>query len=92
MNILFTATDGSFVIETNDANLNECLSKRPIVANVPVGAVDSTLGGITEAYQMILPSISDAGTNTIVISPFTSLFEQAIIDAYSKSVNQPNCC
>ena len=37
-----TATDGSFVIETNDANLNECLSKRPIVANVPVGAVDST--------------------------------------------------
>ncbi len=76
-----TATDGSFVIETNDANLNECLSKRPIVANVPVGAVDSTLGGITEAYQMILPSISDAGTNTIVISPFTTLFEQAIIDA-----------
>jgi len=76
-----TATDGSFVIETNDANLNECLSKRPIVANVPVGAVDSTLGGVTEAYQMILPSINDAGTNTIVISPFTTLFEQAIIDA-----------
>ena len=74
-------TDGSFVIETNDANLNACLSKRPIVANVPVGAVDSTLGGVTEAYQMILPSISDAGTNTIVISPFTTLFEQAIIDA-----------
>lgn len=73
--------DGSFVIETNDANLNACLSKRPIVANVPVGAVDSTLGGVTEAYQMILPSISDAGTNTIVISPFTTLFEQAIIDA-----------
>ena len=63
-----TATDGSFVIETNDANLNACLSKRPIVANVPVGAVDSTLGGITEAYQMILPSISDVAPIITVIS------------------------
>ncbi|MEL1236864.1 MAG: hypothetical protein VXA61_09340, partial [Candidatus Neomarinimicrobiota bacterium] len=74
-----TNTDGSFTIETNDADVFACLKKRPIVADVPVGAVDSTLGGVTEAYQMILPSVEDAGTNTIVISPFTSLFAEAIL-------------
>tara|TARA_B100001093_G_scaffold440224_1_gene440615 strand:+ start:349 stop:3675 length:3327 start_codon:yes stop_codon:yes gene_type:complete len=74
-----TNTDGSFTIETNDTAIFNCLKKRPIVADVPVGAVDSTLGGVTEAYQMILPSVEDAGTNTIVISPFTSLFAEAII-------------
>ena len=76
-----TATDGSFTIETNDETVANCLKKRPIVADVPVGAYDSTAGGVTKAYQMILPSLEDAGTNTIVISPFTSLFAEAIITA-----------
>ena len=80
-----TNTDGSFTIETNDAAVFACLKKRPIVADVPVGAVDSTLGGVTEAYQMILPSVEDAGTNTIVISPFTSLFAEAIIRGKNNS-------
>ena len=80
-----TNTDGSFTIETNDADVFACLKKRPIVADVPVGAVDSTLGGVTEAYQMILPSVEDAGTNTIVISPFTSLFAEAIITGKNNS-------
>ena len=38
------------VIETNDEAILACLKKRPIVADVPVGAEDSTLGGVTEAY------------------------------------------
>ena len=80
-----TNTDGSFSIETNDEAVFACLKKRPIVADVPVGAVDSTLGGVTEAYQMILPSVEDAGTNTIVISPFTSLFAEAIITGKNNS-------
>ena len=80
-----TNTDGSFTIETNDAAVFACLKKRPIVADVPVGAVDSTLGGVTEAYQMILPSVEDAGTNSIVISPFTSLFAEAIITGKNNS-------
>jgi hypothetical protein len=80
-----TNTDGSFSIETNDEAILACLKKRPIVADVPVGAEDSTLGGVTEAYQMILPSIEDAGTNTIVISPFTSLFAEAIITGKNNS-------
>ena len=80
-----TNTDGSFTIETNDSAVFACLKKRPIVADVPVGAVDSTLGGVTEAYQMILPSVEDAGTNTIVISPFTSLFAEAVITGKNNS-------
>ena len=80
-----TNTDGSFTIETNDADVFACLKKRPIVADVPVGAVDSTLGGVTKAYQMILPSVEDAGTSTIVISPFTSLFAEAIITGKNNS-------
>ena len=80
-----TDTDGSFVIETNDEDILACLQKRPIVADVPVGAEDSTLGTVTEAYQMILPSIEDAGIDTIVISPFTTLFAEAIITAKNNS-------
>lgn len=80
-----TDTEGSFVIETNDADVFECLKKRPIVADVPVGAFDSSLGGVTEAYQMILPSVEDSGTNTIVISPFTSLMSEAIITGKNES-------
>ena len=58
------------------------LINRPIVAEVPVGAIDSTLGTVTEAYQMILPSISDSGgSETVVISPFTSLLSEAILSA-----------
>ena len=73
-----TAEDGSFTIDViGDAY--ECLVNRPIVANVPVGAIDSTTGEVTEAYQMILPSISDAGAAQVVISPFTTIFSEAII-------------
>ena len=39
----------------------------------PVNAVDSTLGVVTKAYQMILPSLNDSGAEKIVISPFSTL-------------------
>ena len=46
---------------------------------MPIGAVDSTLGEVTEPYEMILPSINDAGAQNVVISPFTSLLSEAVI-------------
>ena len=52
-----TNTDGSFTIETNDADVFACLKKRPIVADVPGGAGDSTLGGVTEDSPRIMPSV-----------------------------------
>ena len=77
----YTATTdnlGGFQIDVLGNNY-ECLLNRPIIADVPVGAVDSTLGEVTQAYEMILPSINDAGSQNVVISPFTSLLSEAII-------------
>lgn len=83
-----TDSNGSFVIETNDQSIFNCLKNRPIVANIPVGAIDSTLGGVTEAYQMILPSINDSGTSSIVISPFTTLLTESILLAKDDLVEE----
>jgi hypothetical protein len=84
---LFSTTDsnGEFTIGTDDENLYQCLQSRPIIADIPVGALDSTLGEVTKAYQMILPSINDAGTSAIVISPFTSLLASAVIEGKKSS-------
>jgi len=75
-------SNGAFSIIV-DSSIASCLKARPIIANVPVGALDSTLGTVTQAYQMILPSIDDTGASSIVISPFTSLFSEAILSAKS---------
>ena len=80
-----TKSDGSFIIGTNDLDLFNCLESRPIVANIPVGAIDSTLGEVTKAYKMVLPSIKDTGNSAIVISPFTSLLGDAVVQAKSSS-------
>ena len=81
-----TLEDGSFIIDTGDnETLGACLAKRPIIADVPVGAIDSTLGEVTSAYQMILPSIDDTGFDAIVISPFTTLLGDAVIQGVSAS-------
>ena len=74
--------NGAFSIIVESSKVS-CLKSRPIVATVPVGALDSTLGTVTQAYQMILPSIDDTGSSSIVISPFTSLFSEAILSAKS---------
>ena len=80
-----TNANGSFEISTNDIDLYNCVKSRPIVADVPIGAIDSTLGEVTKAYRMVLPSISDTGNSAIVISPFTSLLGDAIVQAKSSS-------
>ena len=78
--------NGSFLIGTDDDSLFQCLQNRPIVASVPVGATDQSLGEVTSAFRMILPSINDAGgNNSIVITPFTDLLSQSIIKAKENS-------
>ena len=78
--------NGSFLIGTDDDSLYQCLQNRPIVAAVPVGATDESLGEVTTAFRMILPSINDAGGNSsIVITPFTDLLSQSIINAKTNS-------
>ena len=77
-----TNSNGEFSISV-DSSIASCLKARPIVADVPVGAIDSMLGIVTQAYQMILPSIDDTGNSSIIISPFTSLFAEAILSSKS---------
>jgi len=78
-----TASDGSFALAVNDQLTYECLINRPIVVNVPVGAVDSTRGVVSSAFQMILPSISDTGATEIVVTPFSSLLSEAVLQGKS---------
>lgn len=79
-----TDQSGVFDIKINDVDL-ACVKARPVVANIPIGAVDSSLGTVTEAYQMLLPSVNDVGSNQIVISPFSSLLSQAILEGKASS-------
>ena len=80
-----SSSNGEFNIDISDESLAACLQNRPIIADVPVGAIDSTLGEVTKAYRMVLPSISDTGSSAIVISPFTSLLGDAVVQAKSSS-------
>ena len=79
-----TNANGFFEILVNEAD-EACVKARPIIADVPVGAQDSTLGEVTKAYQMVLPSVNDAGSNQVVISPFTSLIGEAILKGKNSS-------
>ena len=91
-------TDGEVIEEVVyeiDWDVYECLINRPIIADVPVGAVDSTRGVVEQAYTMVLPSIKDAETTLgegvdqkyrVVISPFTSLLSDAIIEGKSSLI------
>jgi len=80
-----TDANGRFEIATDDLTLIECLKARPLIAEVPVGAIDSTRGAVAAAYQMILPSTTDSGAEQIVISPFTSLLSQSIVNGKAQS-------
>ena len=80
-----TNSDGEFAIGVNNEGQYQCLANRPIIVDVPVGAIDSTLGVVENAYQMVLPSINDTGVNSIIISPFTSLLGNAILEGKSNS-------
>ncbi|MDC1241702.1 cadherin domain-containing protein [Gammaproteobacteria bacterium] len=86
----FSATsdsDGAFNIDISDESLAACLQKRPIIAEVPVGAIDSSLGEVSSAYNMILPSIEDSidANAAIFITPFTSLLSDAVIQGINAS-------
>lgn len=79
-----TGSDGSFVLDIF-GSAYACLLERPIVANVPVGAVDSSLGTVTSAYRMILPSIKDSGSSKVFITPFTTILSDAILRGKQES-------
>ena len=90
--------DGSTSTQKQAEDFFTCLKKRPLVAQVPVGAIDSTQGIVEQEYEMILPSIegfwneisgeggSDPDYSSIIISPFSNFLSKAVVDGI-ESVN-----
>ena len=90
--------DGSTSTQAQAEDFFTCLKRRPLVAQVPVGAIDSTQGIVEQEYEMILPSIdgfwneisgeggSDPDYSSIIISPFSNFLSKAVVDGI-ESVN-----
>ena len=84
--------DGSGSTQAQAEEFFSCLKKRPLVAQVPVGAIDSTQGVVEQEYEMILPAIdgffseisgeggSDPDYSSIIISPFSNFLSKAVVD------------
>jgi len=74
----------------DDYNLT-CASNRPRVAEVPVGASDSTRGTVTEAYTMMYFPYNSS-TEKANITPFTTLFTSYIQDELTTSIDVSQGC
>ena len=68
-----------------------CASNRPRVAEVPVGATDSTRGTVTEAYTMMYFPYNSS-TEKANITPFTTLFTSYIQDELTTSIDASQGC
>ncbi|XXK57868.1 cadherin domain-containing protein [Porticoccaceae bacterium nBUS_09] len=87
-----SGVDGDFVFTLDDSEF-ACASYVPTVVNVPVGAVDSDSGPVTEAYQMISPPrfISLTVDDVLNISPITSAVWEALESQLKSQVNELSC-
>ena len=75
---------GRFEIGLNEEQA-ACKALAPVVADVPVGAIDETEGEVTEAYQMALPPGTEAIESgaEVFITPLTSILWAELYDLYN---------
>lgn len=79
-----TDAGGAYALELTAAQ-TACLAYVPVVADVPVGAMDSDLGEVTQAYKMVLPPRFDAVENSqLIITPLTTV----VWDEINKIIEQ----
>ena len=80
-----SGSGGRFEIELDEEQA-ECKSLAPIVADVPVGAIDETSGEVTEAFRMALPPGTEEidSDQEIFITPLTSVLWAELYSLYSK--------
>jgi len=69
-----TAADGSYSF-TYTGNI----SGMHVIAEVPVGAVDSDLGAITQSYSMLAPAAAESRAAPSVITPLTTLVSSEML-------------
>jgi hypothetical protein len=69
-----TAADGSysFTYTGNVAGMH-------VIAEVPVGAIDSDLGAITQPYSMLAPAAAESKTAPSVITPLTTMVSSEML-------------
>ena len=82
---------GAFSFGGDDLYLNDfgegyesCFAKRPLVVEVPIGAVDSDRGEVTEAFTLYLlpqPDTEQSKASLVNVTPLTSLFFDLVSDA-----------
>lgn len=84
-----TAEDGSWTL-TGDS----CVAYVPLITDVPVGAVDSDLGEITEAYQMVTPPQFALSTDDDVrhVTPLTTAVWSEVQLELSETLQDINSC
>ena len=61
-----------------------CFARRPIIVEVPIGAVDSDRGAVTEAftlYLLPLPDAEQSKASLVNVTPLTSLFFDLVSSA-----------
>jgi hypothetical protein len=81
--ITTSTTNGDWQFTESDVSQFPCYTNRPIIVDVPAGAVDNDRGVVSSPYKMVyLPGqwIGTQSTN-VNITPFTSLLAGAIADA-----------
>lgn len=87
-----SGVDGEFTFDLNAEEL-QCAGYVPTVVNVPVGAVDSEFGEVTEAYKMVLPPRFNALTDEDIlnVSPLTTLVWSAIETQLQSNLASLSC-
>lgn len=76
-----TGEGGEYVLDL-DASEYDCQPYVPLVVDVPVGAVDSDLGEVTEAYQMVFPPLVENAFDNTDITPLTTVLWDIFKDNY----------
>ena len=85
--ITVSGSDGSWQFTQEQVSNFQCWQDRPIVVNVPAGAVDSDRGVVSVPYTMLHLPGSWVGSNqtNVNLTPFTTLFAVAISDIVSST-------
>lgn len=87
-----SGVDGEFTFDLSPEQL-QCAGYVPTVVNVPVGAIDSDFGVVTEPYTMVLPPRFNTLTEEDIlnVSPLTSLVWGAIETQLQASLTSLSC-
>ena len=87
-----TDSNGAFKLDLDSAAA-ECLAFSPVVADVPIGAVDSDLGVVSEPFTMILPPrFGEADQDALFVTPLTTVVWEEVRKVIEQSTLSSASC